>query len=89
MPTTPSAIQGSDPLDIAPLDKSIHFHQVKKAIPAWLLNTSPSRVDDLKSVRLTLPDWHRKASTLAHRKLKKPTSSAGPRRTRRIRHSRM
>lgn len=71
MPTTPSAIQGSDPLDIAPLDKSIHFHQVKKAIPAWLLNTSPSRVEDLKSVRLTLPDWHRNASTLAHRKLKK------------------
>lgn len=71
MPTPPSAIQGSDPLDIAPLDKSIHFHQVKKAIPAWLLNTSPSRVEDLKSVRLTLPDWHRNASTLAHRKLKK------------------
>jgi hypothetical protein len=71
MPTTPSAIQGSDPLDIAPLDKSIHFHQVKKAIPAWLLNTSPSRVEDLKSVRLRLPDWHRNASTLAHRKLKK------------------
>ncbi|MGY3175202.1 hypothetical protein ACVWYU_004626 [Pseudomonas sp. TE12234] len=71
MPTTPSAIQGSDLFDIAPLDKSIHFHQVKKAIPAWLLNTSPSRVEDLKSVRLTLPDWHRNASTLAHRKLKK------------------
>ncbi|MHA6128724.1 NEL-type E3 ubiquitin ligase domain-containing protein [Pseudomonas fluorescens group sp. PF-1] len=71
MPITPSAIQGSDPLDIPPFDKSIHFHQVRKAIPAWLLNTSPSRVDTLKSVRLTLPDWHRNASTLAHRKLKK------------------
>ena len=61
MPITPSAIQGSDPLEIPPFDKSIHFHQVRKAIPAWLLNTSPSRVDALKSVRLTLPDWHRNA----------------------------
>lgn len=66
MPITPSAIQGSDPLD-----KSIHFHQVRKAIPAWLLNASPSRVDPLKSVRLTLPDWHKNASTTAHRQLKK------------------
>ena len=71
MPISPSAIQGSDPLDIAPIDKSIHFNQVRKAIPAWLLDTSPSRVDALKSVRLTLPDWHRNASTTAHRKLKK------------------
>jgi hypothetical protein len=71
MPITPSAIQGSDPIAIAPFDKSIHFHQVRKAIPSWLLNTSPSRVDALKSVRLTLPDWHRTASTTAHRKLKK------------------
>lgn len=71
MPITPSAIQGSDPIAIAPFDKSIHFHQVRKAIPSWLLNTSPSRVDTLKSVRLTLPDWHRTASTTAHRKLKK------------------
>ena len=66
MPITPSAIQGSDPLD-----KSIHFHQVRKAIPAWLLNASPSRVAPLKSVRLTLPDWHKNASTTAHRQLKK------------------
>lgn len=71
MPITPSAIQGSAPLDIAPLDKSIHYHQVRKAIPSWLLNTSPSRVDALKSSKLTLPDWHRTASTTAHRKLKK------------------
>ncbi|WP_085724422.1 dermonecrotic toxin domain-containing protein [Pseudomonas sp. R37(2017)] len=70
MPISPSAIQGSDPLDIAPIDKSIHFNQVRKAIPAWLLDTSPSRVDALKSVRLTLPDWHRNASATAHRKLK-------------------
>ncbi|WP_223503252.1 NEL-type E3 ubiquitin ligase domain-containing protein [Pseudomonas sp. BF-R-24] len=71
MPITPSAIQGSDPIAIARFDKSIHFHQVRKAIPSWLLNTSPSRVDALKSVRLTLPDWHRTSSTTAHRKLKK------------------
>ncbi|MEJ5058696.1 MULTISPECIES: NEL-type E3 ubiquitin ligase domain-containing protein [unclassified Pseudomonas] len=71
MPTTPSTSQGSALLDLPPFDKSIHFHQVRKAIPAWLLNTSPSRVDALKSVRLTLPDWDRNASTTAHRKLKK------------------
>lgn len=71
MPISPSAIQGSTLLDLPPFDKSIHFHQVRKAIPAWLLNTSPSRVDALKSVRLTLPDWHKNASTTAHRQLKK------------------
>ena len=70
MPITPSAIQGSDPIAIAPFDKSVHYQQVRKAIPSWLLNTSPSRVDALKSSRLTLPDWHRTASTTAHRKLK-------------------
>lgn len=70
MPNLPSAIQGSAPLELPPFDKSIHFHQVRKAIPSWLLNTSLSRIDALKSIRLTLPEWHRNASTTAHRQLK-------------------
>lgn len=70
MPNLPSAIQGSAPLELPPFDKSIHFHQVRKAIPSWLLNTSPSRIDALKSIRLTLPEWHHNASTTAHRQLK-------------------
>lgn len=71
MPTTPSPTQGSTAPDITPLEKSINFVQVEKAIPSWLLNTSPSRIEALKSVRLTLPDWHRNTSATAHRELKK------------------
>jgi hypothetical protein len=52
-------------------DKSVHYELVKKAIPSWLLTASPSRIKALKSVPLTLPDWHRSAPATTHQQLKK------------------
>lgn len=58
------------PAQSASVDKSVHYELVKKAIPSWLLSTSTSSVKALKTVRLTLPDWHRNASATAHQNLK-------------------
>jgi hypothetical protein len=57
-------------------DTSIHYEHVKKALPAWLLNTSATRLKELKAVKPTLPDWHRNASTAAHQSLKNATQLA-------------
>ncbi len=75
MPNLPSAIQGSAPLEL-PFDKSIRFPSGQKGNSSWLLNTSPSRIDALKSIRLTLPE-SRNASTTAHRQLKNAIQPAG------------
>lgn len=60
----------------ASTDKSVHYDLVEKAIPAWLLKTSVSRIQALKTVRLTLPDWHRNASATAHNNLKEQMQRA-------------
>jgi hypothetical protein len=70
MPIPPLTLQRSNQVPPAATDASVHFELVKKAIPAWLLNTSAARVEALKTVRLTLPDWHRSASTEADQNLK-------------------
>lgn len=70
MPNLHQAIQGSAQPSIIPPDTSIHFDTVSKAIPAWLRNTSMGRVSALKTVRLTLPEWHKNASPADHRSLK-------------------
>ena len=69
MPDMTSFTQGADQPANSPSDKSVHFDTVSKAIPAWLRNASLSRVNELKTVRLTLPDWHRNAPAAAHRRL--------------------
>jgi hypothetical protein len=70
MPKTPQTLDRSDQVLSADPDNSVHYELVKKAIPAWLLNTSTARVEALKTVRVTLPDWHRNASAEAQQGLK-------------------
>ncbi|EJM84502.1 hypothetical protein PMI34_04500 [Pseudomonas sp. GM74] len=70
MPNPPLTLHRPVQAPSASADKSVHYELVKKAIPSWLLETSASRVKALKSVRLTLPDWHRSASATAHQQLK-------------------
>jgi hypothetical protein len=69
MPNSNLASQRPDQTPSALPDKSIHYELVKKAIPAWLLNASASRIEALKSVGLTIPHWHKDASAAAHRNL--------------------
>jgi hypothetical protein len=66
----PQSLDRSDQAPSADSDNSVHYELVNKALPAWLLNTSVTRVEALKTVRLTLPDWHRNASVEAHQYLK-------------------
>ncbi|MBB3243171.1 hypothetical protein FHW68_004738 [Pseudomonas sp. Tn43] len=49
--------------------KSVHHQVIKNAIPPWLANASAHRVNALKNVRLTLPEWHRNAPAAAHQQL--------------------
>ncbi|MGE8066047.1 dermonecrotic toxin domain-containing protein [Pseudomonas sp. NPDC089569] len=51
-------------------EKSIHHDLVKSAIPPWLSEAAPHRIAPLTQVRLTLPDWHHRASAAEHRHLK-------------------
>lgn len=60
-------------MPVSPLpqpEKSIHHEMIRNAIPPWLATAAPHRVEALKSLRLTLPDWHRNAPETAHRQLK-------------------
>lgn len=60
-------------MPVSPLpqpEKSIHHEVIRNAIPPWLASAAPHRVEALKSLRLTLPDWHRNAPVTAHRQLK-------------------
>ncbi|MCU1749557.1 dermonecrotic toxin domain-containing protein [Pseudomonas sp. 6D_7.1_Bac1] len=70
MPNPPLTLHRSDQATSASADNSIHYALVKKAIPSWLLGISAQRVNALKTVRLTMPDWHRSASAAAHQNLK-------------------
>jgi hypothetical protein len=70
MHTLPQTLGRSDQAPAADPENSVHYELVKKAIPAWLLNTSTARVKALKTVKLTLPDWYRNASAEAHQYLK-------------------
>lgn len=72
----PQTLDRSDQAPSADPDNSVHYELVKKAIPAWLLNTSAARVETLKTVTVTLPDWHRNASAEAHQNLKNQMQQA-------------
>ena len=50
-------------------NKSKHHDYIKKAIPAWLKETSPSRVNELKSAPLRIPQWNKAAPASAHLRL--------------------
>lgn len=48
---------------------SKHHDFIKKAIPAWLKETSPRRVSELKNVPLRIPEWNKTAPASAHQHL--------------------
>ena len=48
---------------------SKHHEFIKKAIPAWLKETSPRRVSELKNVPLRIPEWNKTAPASAHQHL--------------------
>ena len=76
MPNPPLTPGQSVQTPSAPANQSVHYAFIKKALPAWLLKTSPSRVNALKGVKLTLPDWHRQAAASAHAQLKDEVQKA-------------
>ncbi|MFY0731592.1 dermonecrotic toxin domain-containing protein [Pseudomonas sp. NFX15] len=51
-------------------DKSIHFEQIRQALPSWLKDTSIARVNQLKADRVILPDPIRDASQALQQRLK-------------------
>ncbi|WP_339545509.1 NEL-type E3 ubiquitin ligase domain-containing protein [Pseudomonas sp. RA_35y_Pfl2_P32] len=50
-------------------NKSKHHDFIKKVIPDWLKKTSPSRVNELKSAPLRIPQWNKAAPASAHLRL--------------------
>ncbi|MGF6136825.1 NEL-type E3 ubiquitin ligase domain-containing protein [Pseudomonas laurylsulfatiphila] len=76
MPNPPLTLHRSEQALTTATDKSTHFELIKQAIPSWLLKTSASRVKALKTVRLTLPEWHRNGSAAAHQNLKNKVQQA-------------
>ncbi|WP_339449137.1 NEL-type E3 ubiquitin ligase domain-containing protein [Pseudomonas sp. EA_5y_Pfl2_R50] len=70
MPNPPVTVEPTAQTTSASAEKSVHYELIKKALPDWLLKTSPTRVSALKGVKLTLPDWHRQAAASAHAQLK-------------------
>jgi hypothetical protein len=52
-------------------DQSIHFDLVSQAIPFWLSEASPSRINALKSGRAHIPAWQANAEKALQERLKK------------------
>ncbi len=66
----PHTHQTSHPLANDPADQSIHFDLVKQAIPSWLSEASPARINALKTARASIPDWQPNAAKAPQARLK-------------------
>ncbi|VVN17861.1 dermonecrotic toxin domain-containing protein [Pseudomonas fluorescens] len=66
----PHTHQTSHPLANDPADQSIHFDLVKQAIPSWLSEASPARINALKTARASIPDWQANAAKAPQARLK-------------------
>lgn len=66
----PHTHQTSHPLANDPADQSIHFDLVRQAIPAWLSEASPARINALKTARASIPDWQANAAKAPQARLK-------------------
>jgi hypothetical protein len=71
MPTSPLTIVQPDQVSLA--DKSIHFEHVKNALPSWLAQATPRRIDELKTARLNTLAWQKEVQDAQHQLLKKLT----------------
>ncbi|WP_095058645.1 dermonecrotic toxin domain-containing protein [Pseudomonas sp. Irchel s3f7] len=71
MPTSPLTIVQPDQVSLA--DKSIHFEHVKNALPSWLAQATPRRIDELKTARLNTLAWQKEVPDAQHQLLKKLT----------------
>ncbi|MBV6822357.1 dermonecrotic toxin domain-containing protein [Pseudomonas sp. PD9R] len=70
MPNSPPKLLPTGQASITFPDTSTHYELVRKNIPSWLQKTSATRVKALRTINLTIPDWHKSASATAHRSLK-------------------
>jgi hypothetical protein len=66
----PHTHQTSNPLANDPADQSIHFDLVRQAIPSWLSEASPARINALKTARASIPDWQANAAKAPQARLK-------------------
>jgi hypothetical protein len=69
MPIIPPTPLAPGLTSLALNNNSRHHDFIKKAIPAWLKETSPARVNELKSVPLRIPQWNKAAPASAHLRL--------------------
>ncbi|PNB75312.1 hypothetical protein C1X64_05295 [Pseudomonas sp. GW456-E7] len=58
------------PHRISDPDQSIHFDLVRKAIPSWLSEASLTRINALKTDRVSIPDWQADAAKALQERLK-------------------
>lgn len=66
----PHTHQTSHPLANDPADQSIHFDLVKQAIPSWLSEASPARINAMKTAHASIPDWQANAAKAPQGRLK-------------------
>ena len=58
------------PHRISEPDQSIHFDLVRKALPSWLSEASLTRINALKTDRVSIPDWQADAAKALQERLK-------------------
>jgi hypothetical protein len=56
-------------------DRSIHYEQVKQAIPLWLGDASAARINALKTIEVKTLDWDKNASAVTRQNLKSAMQS--------------